>query len=561
MSQNLSASAWVKANISRRGLLSASGMGAMGLVLAACGANSSDKVGAAASATAKKGGTLTVLSSSTDINWDPAKSQSLPITSLPLVHRRLVGLRLVEGKPVELVGDLANDTGKVSEDGLTWTFTIKKGLKMQNGQEITTKLIKYGIERSFAPSLSGGLGYHKTLLEGGKNYQGPYNGKHLDSIGTPDDYTITFKLVRPYGDWPWVVSTPTFSPVPTGDDPSTYTRKPVASGPYQVADYKQGVSVTLERNPKWEAKSDPLRSALPDKVVFKLGQDESVANKSIIADAGEAATSMSSSRVAAAQLAEITANPKAKARLATSSAGPLLYLAINTERVKDLAVRQAINYAVNKDAVVQALGGQLGGLKATTYITPGIEGRKEYDLYPYNVNKAKQLIAGKNVPELVLLTPNGQAQVAVAEAVQQSLAKAGFKVRIDPVETDTASERSTNSDGSSYDLTLMSWNPDYPSPAANLQPLFASSEIGNGGINASRFKDEAVDKAIDAASAELDPAKAKVAWAAVDKQIAQQAPAVPLAYRRNSFLRGSKVTGFYAEPYPAYPNYLVLGVE
>ena len=531
MSQNLSASAWVKANISRRGLLSASGMGAMGLVLAACGANSSDKVGAAASATAKKGGTLTVLSSSTDINWDPAKSQSLPITSLPLVHRRLVGLRLLEGKPVELVGDLANDTGKVSEDGLTWTFTIKKGLKMQNGQEITTKLIKYGIERSFAPSLSGGLGYHKTLLEGGKNYQGPYNGKHLDSIGTPDDYTITFKLVRPYGDWPWVVSTPTFSPVPTGDDPSTYTRKPVASGPYQVADYKQGVSVTLERNPKWEAKSDP------------------------------AATSMSSSRVAAAQLAEITANPKAKARLATSSAGPLLYLAINTERVKDLAVRQAINYAVNKDAVVQALGGQLGGLKATTYITPGIEGRKEYDLYPYNVNKAKQLIAGKNVPELVLLTPNGQAQVAVAEAVQQSLTKAGFKVRIDPVETDTASERSTNSDGSSYDLTLMSWNPDYPSPAANLQPLFASSEIGNGGINASRFKDDAVDKAIDAASAELDPAKAKVAWAAVDKQIAQHAPAVPLAYRRNSFLRGSKVTGFYVEPYPAYPNYLVLGVE
>ena len=98
----------------------------------------------------------------------------------------------------------------------------------------------------------------------------------------------------------------------------------------------------------------------------------------------------------------------------------------------------------------------------------------------------------------------------------------------------------------------MSWNPDYPSPAANLQPLFASSEIGNGGINASRFKDDAVDKAIDAASAEL---------AAVDKQIAQHAPAVPLAYRRNSFLRGSKVTGFYVEPYPAYPNYLVLGVE
>ena len=177
------------------------------------------------------------------------------------------------------------------------------------------------------------------------------------------------------------------------------------------------------------------------------------------------------------------------------------------------------------------------------------------------MDKAKQLLAGKKVPALTLLAQNGAAPSAIAQAVAQSLTEAGLTVNIAPVESDTWTERATQGNGSGYDLAIASWNPDYPSANANLQPLFASSEIGQGGYNISRWSDPAVDSAIREATENQDAEAAKRQWAAIDRQIAEQVPAVPLAYRRNSFLHGSGVSNFFVEPFPAYPNYLVLGVS
>ena len=546
---------------SRRAFLAGAGMTALtALTLAACGANSRSSSGASASAGA--GGGLTVLTSSSDVGWDPAKSQSMPMTSLGLVHRRLTTWRLAPGKPVELAPDLATDTGRVSDDGLTWTFALKEGLKLSDGSAITSTHIKHGVERSFAPALSGGLGYHKTLLAGAEGYQGPYSGAHLDSIETPDESTIVFHLVRAFGDWPWIVAQPAFSPVPEGDDPATYSHAPIASGPYQVGEYKQGSSITLTRNPNWSKDTDDVRLALPDTFVFSLGQDETTASQRLIADSGDDRRAFGADRVSAAQLAQVTANADAGQRLATTpEGGPLVFLAINTERVSDPDVRRAIARAVDKDAVVAALGGELGAQAATTYITPGVPGRQEYDLYPRDIAGAEALLAGKSVPGLVLLTDNGAAHRAVAEAVGQSLKEAGLQITIDPVEEDAFTQRATQGDGSTYDLAIGSWNPDYPSANANIQPLFASSEIGGGGVNFARYSNAEVDAAIDRAQADLDAESARAQWAALDRRIAEDAPAVPLAYRRNSFLRGSGVAGFFVESYPAYPSYQVVGVS
>ena len=147
-------------------------------------------------------------------------------------------------------------------------------------------------------------------------------------------------------------------------------------------------------------------------------------------------------------------------------------------------------------AVVAALGGELGAQAASTYITPGIPGRQSYDLYPHDAAKAKDLLTGKTVPALVLLTDNGAASKAMAEAVGQSLKEAGLTVTIEPVEPDTFTERATKGDGSTYDLAIANWNPDYPSANANIQPLFASSEIGSGGSNYARYSNAEVDAAI-----------------------------------------------------------------
>lgn len=541
---------------SRRAFLT--GLTSLTLTLAACGANSRGT--APASGTPSAGGTLYVLSSDTDVNWDPTRSQSLAVTSLGLVHRRLTTWELSPGGEPRVVPDLATDTGTVSADGLTWTYTLKEGLVLSDGTPITSAHVKHGLERSFAPALSGGLGYHKTLLAGTSGYTGPYEGAHLDSVATPDERTVVLTLARPYGDWPWIVSTPAFAPVPEGDDPATYTRNPLASGPYVVSEYKQGVSVTLSRNEHWSAATDAVRLGLPDTVVFSLGQDEDTVSQRLIADSGDDRHAFSAQLLTASKLAQVSADPSASARLATSDPGPLLYLAVNTERVTDPDVRRAIAYAVDKAAVQQALGGELGAGVATTYITPGIPGREEYDLYPRDTTRATSLLAGKQLPELVLLTQNNEARLAVAQAVQQALSEVGLTVRLDPQSSDAYSQRATQGDGSSYDLAVVSWNPDYPSANANIQPLYASSEIGGGGYNVSRYSDAEVDRLIAEATAEPDAVEAGRKWAALDRRIAQDVPAVPLVNRRNSFLRGSQVAGFFVNPFPAYPDYLVVGV-
>lgn len=546
-------------SLSRRGFLLGAGATAAVAALSACGANERSAQ-TAGSATPTRGGTLTILASDTDINWDPGRSQGMAVTSLALVHRRLTSWQIIKGKEARVVPDLATDTGKASDGGRTWTFTLKDGLVAEDGSPITSTQIRHGVERTFTASLAGGLGYHKTLLAETSGYTGPYKGKHLKSIETPDDKTIVFHLKAPFGDWPWIVSMPAFAPVPLSDNPTIYTREPVASGPYRVAEYKQGVAATLKRNPKWTPSSDEVRTALPDTIVFSLGQDSPVIAQRLISDSGNDRNAFGAGMVPPAQLPQVTSNPQAKSRLAVGSAGPLQYLAINVERVKDVKVRQAIAYAVDRKAAATALGGEIGAAPATTYITPGIPGRQEYDLYPESTAKAQELLKGKAVGQLVLLVSNDEGTLALAQAVQQALQKVNISVKINPVESETWIEKATQSDGSDYDLTIASWNPDYPSANANLQALFASSEIGSGGFNLGRYHNAEVDRMLaEAAALSMDEAKEK--WANIDRRIAQDVPVVPLVFRRNAFLHGSGVSGFFVDPFPAYPNYLVVGVQ
>jgi peptide/nickel transport system substrate-binding protein len=542
----------------------------LALAVTACNANNKSGPTAGSTAAAEQGGTLHLLSTSKEISLDPAKSQNLGTSTIHLVLRGLTSWKTSPDKAAEIVPDLATDTGKVSDGGKTWTYTLKPGLKYADGSPIVAADIKYGVERSFAPELSGGLGYHKALLVGGDKYTGPYKGKELASIETPDDSTIVFKLSKSFGDWPWIVSMPAFSPVPkkADTDPAHYGEKPVASGPYQVKSYAPGSKLELERNPNWDKASDPARTGLPDSIVFDMGLQADVVNQRLIADSGDdklAATTGTS--VPAALIPRVTGDPAVKARLATSPSGALEYLAMNNKRpaLANPAVRKAIQYAVDKQAVQVAEGGpEYGGEIATTLITPGMDGYSKFDLYPAppagDPEKAKSMLAAAGVKNLNLVIAADAANTKPAEAIQQGLKRAGITVTIKPYDSDTLTEVTTGAKGD-YDLAVSSWLPDFPSAIGNIQPLFASSEIGNGGYNLSRYSNPKVDSAIAAATGEADPAKAAAQWGSLDKQILADSPLVPLIYARNAFLHGSKVQNFYLPPYPPYPNTLIVGLS
>ncbi|MER7555300.1 ABC transporter substrate-binding protein [Nocardioides sp. NPDC126508] len=540
---------------------------ALTTTLAACGganSTSGDEEGG------QKGGTLTILTSSTSITLDPANSWNLPVTTLGLLDRRLTNWKVGKSGEAEVVPDLATDTGTPSEDGKTWTYTLKDGIEFSDGTPITAKDVKYAIERTYAPALSEGIGYHRSLLAGSEGYQGPFDGKELDSIETPDDKTIVFHLNAPYGDWPWIVSTTSTAPVPAGKAPAdTFGQKPVTSGPYAVESYTAGGDLVLVRNEHWDPKTDETRTAGPDKIVVRQGQDPAVEAQKLIADAPADQKTFGADFVPPAQLAQIQAKPDAKKRLVTSGPGALEYLALNTQspKLKDVKVRQALNYAIDRKAYIVAAGGPVSADPASTLITPGIAGREDYELYDAgesgDVAKAKSLLASAGVKDLALtlITSNDATDVAKSEAIQQAYAKVGVKVTIKPLEDDAKTTADTGDDAKAYDLSLGSWQPDYPSAAGNIQPLFDSSQIGGGGYNISRYTSAAADGLIKKALAETDKEAAGKLWAQADRTILGDAPVVPLIYTKNSFLHGSKVADFYIGSFPAYPVYPAVTLE
>ncbi len=332
------------------GLLAAPAAVVLASTLAACsGANNSSTAasqGTGATSAASKGGTLTILDSDTAISGlDPALSWSLATTTSGLMFRRLTTWKIGPSGTTEVVPDLATSDGTPTEGGQVWTYHLKSGIFFSDGQPITSYDFKYGIERTYAPALSGGLNYQKPLIADTAGYTGPFSGKQLSSIVTPNATTIVFHLNKPYGDWPWVVSTTSLAPVPVGKAPAaTFGKAPITSGPYAVQSYTPGDSAVLVRNKYWSAASDQNRTAGPNEIVIKLNQDPTVEAQTLISDGASAQDSFGADFVPPAQLAQVENDPAAKARLVTSPASPLEYLAVNvaSPQLKNLQLSPAL---------------------------------------------------------------------------------------------------------------------------------------------------------------------------------------------------------------------------
>ncbi|MDQ6525923.1 ABC transporter substrate-binding protein [Nocardioides sp. LHD-245] len=552
----------------------------LALAVAGCNANSSsgdstkdkDK-STSALESVPQGGTLHYLSRRATETFETANAQMVPTSRLRWVHRGLTSWQTFPDKDTVLVPDLATDTGTTEDGGKTWTFTLQEGLEFSDGSPITAQDVKYGIERSFAPMFQGGLGYHKTLLEGGPDYDGPYDGKELDSIEVVDDHKIVFHLSRPFGNWPWIVSMPAFAPVPKAADtePETYGENPVASGPYMVTSFSKGTQAVLERNPNWSADTDQARLAGPDKIVLDMGLNNDTIVQRLIDDKGEDQSAISNALISPSQFQRIESDPSISDRMANGPSGYFRYLAMNVTRpgLSDVRVRQAINYAINKAEVQSVYGGpKFGGQITASIMTEGIPGATDYNLYDGgetgDVEKAKSLLAEAGVTDLKLSltypTDVSAIEEKEAQSIKNSLKRVGIDVELNGLDGDGWYELISSADGD-YDLTTSGWGADFPSGMSTIQPLFASSEIGDGGGNASQYSNPDVDAAIDAAISEPDLDKAAEMWAAIDRQIMEDAPIVPILVQRTQALAGSKIMNYFMPAYPPFANELVVGVD
>ena len=244
---------------------------------------------------AKKGGTLTIAYSTTPENLDPSDQfyQDTAVI-LNLTNRALTTFTMRDGKMV-LVPDLATDLGKVSEDGLSWTFTLKDGLKYEDGTPVKAQDVAFAIKRSFDKDLAGnGPTYQKDFFKGGADYAGPYTGdKNWKGVETPDDKTVVINLEKRFETLPYFVSFSQFSPIPEAKDKKKdYQLHVLATGPYMFDTYTPGSELTLKRNPNWDPATDPARNAYPDGYHFKWGVDEVKTQTAILASNGTDATTL-----------------------------------------------------------------------------------------------------------------------------------------------------------------------------------------------------------------------------------------------------------------------------
>lgn len=507
----------------------------------------------------KKGGTVTYEHTSGPDSLDPGNTYYGWVQNFSRLYARsLVTFQPAAGKDsLKVVPDLATGLGKASADAKTWTYTLRKGVKFEDGSEITSQDVKYAVERSnFAPeALSNGPTYFKAYLEGGDKYKGPYKDKStagLKSIETPDKYTIVFHLNKPFADMDYLAAFSQTAPIQQkADTGASYVQKMVSSGPYKFSAYDESKGATLVRNPEWDPKTDPIRKALPDRIELKFNVNPTTVDEHLLND--ETTADIAGTGLQSKTQPKVLAKASEKAKTDNPYAGALQYLAlnVNVKPFDNVECRKAVQYAVDKQSMVDSIGGSVKGDPASTVIPPTVAGYKKFDLYPTegskgDVAKAKEHLAKCGHPDGFKTTLTARSdrpdEVTAATQLQNSLKAIGVTAEIkqfpaDKYFTDFAGVPAwvhKNNAG----MMMMAWGADWPTGFGFLDQIVNGSAIKpSGGTNLMELNDKGINDLLVKGIGTVDTTERNATWGEVDQKVMENASVVPLFYRKNLLYR------------------------
>ena len=157
---------------------------------------------------------------------------------------------------------------------------------------------------------------------------------------------------------------------PDKDTGVDYDNQPFSSGPYKITENTPGVQLVLERNTNWDPATDPVRHQYPDRFVWTFGPDGEAAANRIIADSGTDQTALDWNSVPSSLVSKAAPDPALQQRSLLAPTTSANRLTINNQRVTDLTIRQAINYAIDREGLIKTLGGQTVGPPITTLMPP-----------------------------------------------------------------------------------------------------------------------------------------------------------------------------------------------
>jgi peptide/nickel transport system substrate-binding protein len=569
------------------------------LALAACGGGRGDGSGSSPSAgynaaitkvvnpSSHKGGTLTIGDSSTPDSTDPGNTYYRYMWNLTRLYTMpLMTYKSCPGRcGLQLVPDLATGPGIVGDNGLSWTYHIKPGVKFENGATVTSADVKYAVERTFDRSvLPDGPSYFQALLGGNAaTYPGPYQDRAKNLMGLTavqilNATTIVFRLAHPFADFNYVVAIPQTAPVPPRQDAGrNYQLHPMSTGPYMFQSYQLNKQLTMVPNPFWRASTDPNVKQLASKIVINWNMKPADIDHQLLA--GDLDVDVAGTGVQAAAQSKILSSPTLKASADDPISGFVWFAYLNTvvKPMNNLHCRMAAEYAADKTTLQTAYGGPVaGGAIASTVAPPNVLGQKRFDYYEATTKPGGDMAKAKAQLKLcghptgfstgIAYRRDRPKEVRAAHSLRAALGRVGIKLSLQGYPSGTYFSDSAGVPGYVHahhlGILMGGWVPDWPDGYGFFHFITAGNTISPAGnTNIAELNDLKVNSLLTAVANTYNATTRNSYTARIDMQVMKDAAILPGVYAKSLLYRSPNLTNVYVQPFYGMYNYAVLGLK
>jgi peptide/nickel transport system substrate-binding protein len=525
------------------------------------------------------GGTLYMLGTGDVDYMDPNVSYyTVGYENLRMWERPLMNYPAVPGKTTTLVPDLAQSPPVVSDHGLVYSFTIRKGVMWDTNppRQVVAADVVRGLERACNPvKPSAALPDYETLVQGMEQFCtgfekvkptlaaiDAYMRSHSISGATVDPknpLTVVFKLTHPATYFPALTTLGGFLPAPVEylkylPTSAALAQHTISDGPYQIKSYVPDKSIVYVRNPVWKASTDPISKAYVDKIVVDETVSPSTVQEELQAGSSTADLYWGDTQPPPADLPGLLASHDPNLIVGpTDGLDPFIIFNFADPNeggaVKSLQVRQGIEYAIDRAALIQEAGGPRLATPLTHVLPPNVLGSEPFDLYPYNPAKAKRLLGSRHLSLKLLYQVDSPVQAKMFQTVQYELSQVGVTVKGIGVPTADIYTKYLLVPGVArrgvWDIAFDQWYPDwYGNNAVNyFYPIFDSASFAPAGANLELYDNPTVNKLIFEGENATSTAAAARIWAETDRLLMSQAVIYPIDTVNFASYHASRVHG------------------